>query len=401
MRTGPARLLPPVSVAFVAAAAGSILAAAAPRADPALAAEGGSASPYRWWRSGGDGSPRVLAGATVLAVPRAAAAVFLEDGRRVLAASVDGGLTVFDAGGAVLRTLPGPRRPRVLLRTGPGDRFLVAGADGDARLVDADGGVEHRLEGLAGWVWCGDAAPAAGRCATGSTDGSASVWDQRGRPLLRVAKEGGRVLAVALSPDGGTLFTADTCGRGRFWDAAGALLHERLLPGGEPRARFLADGSGVLLVAGGAAWILPADGTAGTPLEGVGPVRVVREVPGGRGVLLGGVNGRVALAGRDGVVTASHRGHRGMVMAAAVTASGDILTAALDATVRRYGGGLEPGGVAEVPPGAPFSLEASADGARLLLVFTDESRSPPLVTAVPTPPPPRPGSESTAPPRAR
>jgi tetratricopeptide (TPR) repeat protein len=103
-----------------------------------------------------------------------------------------------------------------------GQQIVTAGADGTARVWDAQTGQElRRLLGHAGIVRSAAFSPDGQQVVTGSDDRTARVWDARtGQELRRLLGHASNVVSAAFSPpDGQHIVTASMDGTARVWDA--------------------------------------------------------------------------------------------------------------------------------------------------------------------------------------
>lgn len=102
-----------------------------------------------------------------------------------------------------------------------GSRILTAGADGSARLWDADSGEELlALYGHTGGVQDAVLSPDGSRIVTAGGDGSVRVWDaQTGEEIAQLAGDLLSVFRVAYSPDGRYIASAGGNQVVNLWDA--------------------------------------------------------------------------------------------------------------------------------------------------------------------------------------
>ncbi|WP_437730199.1 nSTAND1 domain-containing NTPase [Sorangium sp. So ce1335] len=175
----------------------------------------------RVWNADGTGEPLVLRGHT----DQVNAAAFLPGGERIVTASSDRTARVWSARGTgeplVLRghedwvheAAPSP----------DGERIVTASSDRTARVWRADGtGEPLVLRGHTDQVYAAAFSPDGKRVVTGSQDRTARVWnaDGTGEPLVLRGHDD-RVYAVAFSPDGKRIVTASWDRTARVWNADG------------------------------------------------------------------------------------------------------------------------------------------------------------------------------------
>ncbi|MGI8686913.1 MAG: TIR domain-containing protein [Acidimicrobiales bacterium] len=304
----------------------------------------------RVWDWAGGGEPAVLRGHK----GRVYTAGFSPDGKRVVSAGVDGTVRVWDwAGGGEPAVLGGHEGIVVTAGFSPdGKRVVSAGIDGTVRVWDWDGGGEPAvLRGHEGSVATAVFSPDGKRVVSASSDGTVRVWDWAGggEPAVLRGHEG-IVYTAGFSLDGKRVVSAGEDGTARVWDWAG---------GGEPAvlrghedsvgAEFSPDGKQVVSAS--------LDET----------VRVWDWAGGGEPAVLRGHNGavstagfspdgkRVVSAGDDGTVRvwdwagggepAVLRGHQGRVGTAEFSRDGKrVVSAGDDGPVRvwDWAGGGEP-----------------------------------------------------------
>jgi WD40 repeat protein len=162
---------------------------------------------------------------TVLERPSAAvrALGFSRDGTRVLAATDDGLITLWDAAtGGKMKTFQGHvlgNAPGCLSRDGK--LLLTAGLDSSITLWNVATGEElHTLKGHRAPVRCATFSPDGKLVASGGTDGLVILWDTvTGQEMLSLPGHAGWVSSVAFSPDGRFLISGGLDGTLRVWEA--------------------------------------------------------------------------------------------------------------------------------------------------------------------------------------
>ena len=106
-----------------------------------------------------------------------------------------------------------------------GNRLVVAGKDGTARIVESATGRELlALEGHAGSILTAAFNHDGQRILTGATDGLAQTWDANsGKALVRFRGHAKAIRAAAFSPDGSRVVTAGDDKTVRLWDVHSGL----------------------------------------------------------------------------------------------------------------------------------------------------------------------------------
>jgi WD40 repeat protein/serine/threonine protein kinase/TPR repeat protein len=174
-------------------------------------------------------------------------AAFSRDGRRILTASVDGVVHVWDTqtGYQILRFNVPPGIFSAAFSP-DGTRVVTAHVDRLARIWDAsDGKLLITLKGHAGGIIRAAYSPDGRRVVTASSDKTARVWDsQTGEALTQLIGHTDRVVDAAFSPDGRRIVTASRDKTARVWDAStGRQTLELAEPtGGVNSAAFSPDG---------------------------------------------------------------------------------------------------------------------------------------------------------------
>ncbi|HEY5937048.1 MAG TPA: hypothetical protein VIU61_20500, partial [Kofleriaceae bacterium] len=296
------------------------------------------------------------------------------DGRVV--AVVGFGAELRDASTGALRArLVGHQSGITSVEFSPDGASVVTGSiDRTAMIWDAKTGqLRKPLEGHDGALHRVAFDPSGRYLVTASRDRIVRVWTTSDWRLHR-AIEGhdAAVTAIALDARGGILATATEAGTIQLWDLAG----------GRSLRRFEGHGASVtgLAFVGTALVTTSADGTVRTwqldPPEArviAAPSTEVYSVdlsPDERQLIIGGGDGKVMLANRDGAAVAELAGHTAKVYDATFLAGGLIATASDDGTVRLWQG-TEPLASFDVPATTRLaSFAAHPDGS---LVATGSS----------------------------
>jgi WD40 repeat protein/tRNA A-37 threonylcarbamoyl transferase component Bud32 len=163
----------------------------------------------------------------------AAAAAFSPDGEMAATGTADGVAHLWDlASGLEIRALvdtaaeaSGPRVNRLVSQvafTPDGKKLLTASFDRALRLFDvASGALIRKFEGHTSWVLCGEVSPDGTRVASGSNDQTVRLWDlATGRELLPRKGPATKVLALAVAPDGRRALSEGFDGSVTLWDTA-------------------------------------------------------------------------------------------------------------------------------------------------------------------------------------
>ena len=180
-----------------------------------------------------------------------------EDGQRVLTASFDYSVGLWDASGTRLRWLDGHEAAANAVAFLPGERALSVGDDFDMILWNlASGEPIRRFEGHEGKIISVAVSPDARLAATAGWDGVVGLWPLEGMGAPRFLEgHDSSVNDVAFSADGTMLFTAGYDGTIRRWSVSR----------GEEEAVLVRHGFGVnnLVVNEAAGWLAygAVDGT--------------------------------------------------------------------------------------------------------------------------------------------
>jgi WD40 repeat protein len=267
-----------------------------------------------------------------------ASAAFSTDGSRIVSASLDGTVRVWDAvTGLELMVLPGHGASASF--SSDGSRIVSASFDGTARIWDATTGREIAvLRGHDAVVRSAAFDPDGSRIVTASADQTARIWDAGGKQLTILRGHQDQVQSAAFSPDGSRIVTASADQTARIWELATGK-EVAVLRGHEEQvfaAAFSPDGSRIVTASG--------DQTA----------RIWE-----------------AATGKEVAVL---RGHEDQVFAAIFNPSGtQIATASADQTARIWDAGGKQLAVLRGHDNIVASAAFSPDGSRIVTASFDKS----------------------------
>ncbi|MEO8286520.1 MAG: fasciclin domain-containing protein [Chloroflexota bacterium] len=150
-------------------------------------------------------------------------AVFSPDGKKIVTASADGTVRIWDAvSGKTLLTITGHTdEVRGAVFSPDGKTVLTASGDKTARIWDATTGKElMRFTGHTDLVGKAVFSPDGKTVVTTSIDGTARTWDvQTGKSMVTYSNQGpGNLNRIAFSPDGKTVVTSGDDKTARIWD---------------------------------------------------------------------------------------------------------------------------------------------------------------------------------------
>lgn len=160
-------------------------------------------------------------------------AIFSADGRRIVSASKDETVRIWDAtNGAQLAVLRGHQGPVYSVAYSPdGQRIVSASADKSVRIWDATNGSPITvLRGHTGRAQFAAFSPDGRHIVSSSDDRTVRIWDAtKGAQLAILRGHEGPVYSVAYSPDGQRIVSASADKSVRVWDATSgaqiAILH--------------------------------------------------------------------------------------------------------------------------------------------------------------------------------
>jgi WD40 repeat protein/DNA-binding SARP family transcriptional activator len=139
---------------------------------------------------------------------------FSPNGSRLVSASQDGTVRIWNAGGgSLVRVLRGHDQAVHSASYSPdGRRVVTTGSDGTARVWPAGGGNPTILSGHQGPVWSAQFNRSGDRVVTAGQDGTVRVWDTAGSQLLVLDRHEGGASAASFAPDGQTVVSAGADG---------------------------------------------------------------------------------------------------------------------------------------------------------------------------------------------
>jgi hypothetical protein len=146
---------------------------------------------------------------------------FSSDERRIATGSDDKTVRIWNAeSGQVIRTLTGYSRGVTSVAFSPDGRRIASASPDKTVIRDAGNGREIRtLTGHDGTVWSVGYSPDGRRIATGSDDKTVRIWDvETGQAIRTLTGHGETVRSVAFSSDGRRIATGSDDKTVRIWD---------------------------------------------------------------------------------------------------------------------------------------------------------------------------------------
>ena len=173
-----------------------------------------------------DALPQLQLKATLAPLPPQRSAVFSADGTRILTATADGIIRVWDsASDKQLVSFPGFGSLNSAAFSAAGTQIVTANDDGTARVLnDRTGEVIGLLTPSGGGSYAVSSAafsPDGRLIVTTYADGTARIWNARTDKQLGptlAAEQGDKLLSAAFSPNGRLLVTASSSGNARIYD---------------------------------------------------------------------------------------------------------------------------------------------------------------------------------------
>jgi WD40 repeat protein len=313
------------------------------------------------------------------------------DGRRVISASQDGTLRIWDLeSGHALATLEGHTDwVNACAVTPDGRRVVSASHDRTLKVWDLESGRQlATLEGHAIWVSGCTVTPDGRSVVSASQDGTLKVWDlDAGRVLATLEGHATGVNGCAVTPDGRRVVSASQDGTLKVWDLHGGRQLATLNghAGGVMACAVTPDGRRVVSASqdwslkvwdldSGRELVTLEDDRAVRARTLVGSVMACAVTPDGRRVVSASQDGAVKVWDLDnGDLLAILRGHAGWVLACAVTPDGlRVVSASEDRTLKVWDldDGLELH-IIDIVRGGVNACAVTPDGRRVVSASED------------------------------
>ena len=290
-------------------------------------------------------------------------AAFSHDGTRIVSASDDGNVRVWDAvSGALMRTISLRRKVDSAAFSPDGRRIVTASSDGLVRVFGASGDKPIAIgRGHSGEVYGAAFSRDGRRIVSASADKTVRVWDAtsgRELPGLR-GREFGEVGSAAWSPDGRRIVNDSKDNTARVWDPASGQQIAELRGHGSYviSAAFSPDGARIV-TASADATVRVWEAAHGAPIMVLrghyGRVRSAAFSDDGLRIVSASGDGTVRVWDvASGAQTALIGGHHQKVYAATFSPDGRrVVSASRDRTVRLW----------EAASGAPIRIVGWHDG---------------------------------------
>ncbi|NPC83003.1 TIR domain-containing protein, partial [Pyxidicoccus fallax] len=272
------------------------------------------------------------------------AAEFSPDGTKVVTASDDGTARLWDLRTGQSLVLPGAEEPVLSATFNPdGTQVVTAGNAGTVRLWDVASNRFRLLTGHEGPVLSARFSPNGTRLATTGFDGTVRLWDvASGRSQVLSGHEGA-VWSARFSPEGTRLISAGVDGTARLWDVVSGRASTVLTGHTAPvwSARFSPDGTRAVTASEDGStrvWDVAAGRASAVFVGHSGTVWSAQFNPEGTKVVTAGGDGTARLWDvASGKATLLLSGHTAPVLSACFSPDGTkVVTASLDGTARLW-----------------------------------------------------------------
>jgi WD40 repeat protein/tRNA A-37 threonylcarbamoyl transferase component Bud32 len=260
--------------------------------------------------------------------------LYLDDGERLLSASVDSTVRIWSTSGEALALL-GPFDSEVesAALDARRERVVVGLGDGTVHVAPLSGTGPPRLLGKGGdWARV-DVSADGSLIVAGFFDGTVQVWDAETGRRTAAFRGGEKLLLPAFDPTGTRIATGSSDGRLGFWRADGARDRGDLAAHGRRVYALAWSPDGARLASGSmdrTVFVWNAATSASTIFrEHRGTITDLDFLDGGASLLSAGADGRLLIwNAEDGEVEAELRGHAADVSAVAVAPDGRSMASA-------------------------------------------------------------------------
>jgi WD40 repeat protein/tetratricopeptide (TPR) repeat protein len=240
------------------------------------------------------------------------------DGQYIASASLDHSIFLWRANGDFLQTFDSPASVTSLSFSPVAPLLAATYSDAKVRLWSLTGELVRTLEGHEDWARSVAFSPDGQTLATGSEDQTVRLWTVGGELLHTLQGQQGWVRSVAFSPDGQTLISAGDANSLRLWSTDGRKL--KTFYGHQDWVRsaaFSPDGQHIASASDDQTikiWRL--DGTVQQTFNQRSSVHSVAWSADGQSVVSGGDDGQVHIWQLEGPPEPICRGHAGIVWSA-------------------------------------------------------------------------------------
>ncbi|BAY24401.1 WD-40 repeat protein [Calothrix sp. NIES-2100] len=154
-------------------------------------------------------------------------ATFSPNGQRIISASADHTVKVWNSQGKWLFDLKGHQGKVYRASFSPdGQRIVTASEDKTAKVWNSQGQWLFDLKGHQGQVYAASFSPDGQRIVTASEDRTAKVWNSQGQWLFDLKGHQGQVYSANFSRDGQRIVTASEDRTAKVWNSQGQLLFD-------------------------------------------------------------------------------------------------------------------------------------------------------------------------------